>query len=118
MDGGPRMDALRWIARLSPQNCPGGVPTGDAGWRDLVNRYRIIPPSGLLKIVPRTSSLILTGLPDGSPETGANTVLCLVRQAIYLLKRQIAVQEKTFLEDGGFTERLCNKRRSERRRRC
>lgn len=29
---------LGWIARLTPENCPGGVPTNERGWRDLVNR--------------------------------------------------------------------------------
>jgi four helix bundle suffix protein len=45
----------------------------------------------------------------------ANTVLCLIHQATYLLKRQLASQEKTFLEEGGFTERLY-RQRSKRRR--
>gem|GEM_PF-6198247 len=31
-------ESLRWIARLSSENCPGGVPTDEAGWRELVNR--------------------------------------------------------------------------------
>ena len=38
MRGGPDLEALRWIARLSPENCPGGTPTDEQGWRDLVNR--------------------------------------------------------------------------------
>lgn len=29
---------LGWIAKLTPENCPGGVPADDRGWRDLVNR--------------------------------------------------------------------------------
>jgi len=49
-----------------------------------------------------------------SPEVAANTLLCLINQAIYLLKRQIEVQEKSFLADGGFTERLYKARRAYR----
>ncbi len=32
------LNSLRWIAQLSPENCPGGLPTDDAAWRALVNR--------------------------------------------------------------------------------
>jgi len=42
----------------------------------------------------------------GSPEVAANTLLCLVHQASFLLDRQIRVLEQQFLDEGGFTERL------------
>jgi four helix bundle suffix protein len=38
-----------------------------------------------------------------SPEVAANTLLCPVNQASFLLHRQI---ERDFLEHGGFTERM------------
>lgn len=41
-----------------------------------------------------------------TPEVAANTLICLINQATYLLKRQIEAQERSFVEDGGFTERL------------
>lgn len=41
-----------------------------------------------------------------SPETAANTLLCLINQASYLLHRQLARLEQDFAEHGGFTERL------------
>lgn len=41
-----------------------------------------------------------------SPEVAANTLICLINQASYLLHRQIARLEQDFLEHGGFTERL------------
>ncbi len=41
-----------------------------------------------------------------SPEVAANTMLCLVNQASYLLHRQLERLERDFLEHGGFTERL------------
>lgn len=41
-----------------------------------------------------------------TPEVAANTLVCLVNQASYLLGRQIARLEADFLSDGGFTEKL------------
>ncbi len=40
------------------------------------------------------------------PEIAANTILCLIHQANYLLDQQIAQLEQAFLTEGGFTERL------------
>src|SRR5262245_66385698 len=40
------------------------------------------------------------------PETAANTLLCLINQASYLLHRQLHQLEQDFLKQGGFTERL------------
>jgi restriction system protein len=47
-------------------------------------------------------------------ETAANTLICLVHQANYLLDQQLRQLDKQFLEEGGFTERLY-KFRSERK---
>ncbi|MEO0079446.1 MAG: four helix bundle suffix domain-containing protein [candidate division WOR-3 bacterium] len=44
------------------------------------------------------------------PETAANTLICLINQASYLLGRQLQVLERRFLEEGGFTERLYRSR--------
>jgi restriction system protein len=41
-----------------------------------------------------------------SPEIAANTVICLIHQANYLLDQQLKQLEKAFLDEGGFTERL------------
>jgi four helix bundle suffix protein len=43
---------------------------------------------------------------NAPPEIAANTLLCLINQASYLLHRQLARLERDFLEHGGFTERL------------
>ena len=40
------------------------------------------------------------------PEVAANTLICLVNQASYLLRRQLRNLEQQFLTEGGFTERL------------
>jgi four helix bundle suffix protein len=41
-----------------------------------------------------------------SPEVAANTLICLINQASYLLGRQLQRLEQQFLKVGGFTERL------------
>jgi four helix bundle suffix protein len=52
----------------------------------------------------------LSGLSDfvakATPELAANAMLCAVNQAAYLLRRQLQSQGRTFLEEGGFTEKL------------
>lgn len=41
-----------------------------------------------------------------NPEACANTMICLIHQATYLLRRQMKTLEESFLTEGGFTERL------------
>lgn len=41
-----------------------------------------------------------------TPEVAANTLVCLINQASYLLKRQLQELEQKFLTEGGFTEKL------------
>jgi len=43
---------------------------------------------------------------EGTPETAANTIICVIHQANYLLDQQLRALEKEFLKEGGFTERL------------
>jgi len=50
------------------------------------------------------------------PEIAANGALTLIAVACSLLDRQLAAQEKTFLEEGGFTERLYRVRNQRRNR--
>ena len=57
------------------------------------------------------------GIADATPDVAANTLLCLINQAIYLLKRQIEKLEQNFVEEGGFTEKLYRVRTQRRRRR-
>lgn len=57
---------------------------------------------------------LLSGTSDLSDmsdaEVAANTMLCLINQASYLLGRQLQRLEQQFLTEGGFTERLYNAR--------
>lgn len=57
-----------------------------------------------------------TYIEQSSAETSANTMLCLVHQANYLLDQQLRSLEKSFLEEGGFTERLYRARSEARNR--
>ncbi len=49
------------------------------------------------------------------PEKAANTLICLINQASFLLGRQIRKLEQSFLNEGGFTERLYQARIKSRR---
>jgi restriction system protein len=54
------------------------------------------------------------GIRTAEPEVAANTLICLVNQASYLIGRQLRSLEKAFLADGGITERLYRERQSRR----
>jgi four helix bundle suffix protein len=49
-----------------------------------------------------------------SAETAANTMVCLINQASFLLGRQLQNLEQAFLSEGGFTERLYRQRQAAR----
>jgi restriction system protein len=58
----------------------------------------------------------LSGKSDPSdPDIAANTLICLIHQAGYLLGKQIQKQEQIFVSEGGFTERLYKVRKEARR---
>lgn len=46
-----------------------------------------------------------------SGELAANVLICLIHQTNYLLDRQMQSLEKSFLEEGGFTEKLYKARK-------
>ncbi len=54
-------------------------------------------------------------LKTASPGVAANTLICLINQASYLLGRQLQKLEELFLEKGCFTERLYEARIQARR---
>lgn len=51
-----------------------------------------------------------------NPEQAANMLICLIHQTNYLLDRQLKKLSEEFLDQGGFTERLYNKRNQFRER--
>jgi restriction system protein len=54
----------------------------------------------------RSYSTYKTYFEESSSEIAANAALCLIHQANYLLDQQLRALEKTFVEEGGFTEKL------------
>jgi len=54
------------------------------------------------------------GISTASAEVAANTLICLINQASYLLGRQLRKLEESFLAEGGFSERLYRERRNTR----
>jgi four helix bundle suffix protein len=62
----------------------------------------------------------LAGLADfvakADAEIAGNAMVCAVNQAAYLLHRQLQSQGRSFLTEGGFTERLYHSRRQARNR--
>jgi restriction system protein len=54
------------------------------------------------------------GLSTTTAEVAANTLICLINQASFLLNRQLQKLEQDFLKNGGFTERLYHARTQSR----
>jgi four helix bundle suffix protein len=48
-------------------------------------------------------------------ERSANAIICLIQQASFLLHRQISSLEQKFLNEGGFTEKMYQERRKNRK---
>jgi restriction system protein len=55
-------------------------------------------------------------LSHADPAVVANTLICLIHQANYLLDRQIRGLERQFIKEGGYSERLAAARLEERKR--
>ncbi|MGD2085208.1 MAG: four helix bundle suffix domain-containing protein [Candidatus Aminicenantes bacterium] len=56
-----------------------------------------------------------TYIENYSAEVAANTLICLIHQANYLLDQMLRKLDQQFLEKGGFTERLYHSRKKARR---
>jgi four helix bundle suffix protein len=90
-------EALAMRARLARDHADD-LPPAPAG------RVRMRGLAGLAEFVERAA-----------PELAANAMVCVVNQAAYLLKRQLESQGQTFVESGGFTEKLYGARSQARR---
>ncbi len=69
------------------------------------------------KLAYRTNRSYTTYKPyveSESPEVAANTVICLIHQTNYLLDQLLRHLERSFLQEGGFTERLYQARKDAR----
>jgi four helix bundle suffix protein len=81
-------EALAMRARLAQDHAPN-LPPAPAGG------VRLRGLAGLSEFVEQAA-----------PELAGNAMICAVNQAGYLLKRQLESQGETFVESGGFTEKL------------
>jgi len=72
---------------------------------------------GLCYSKDRTYSAYESYIEKATPETAANTLICLIHQTNYLLDQQLRALEQQFLNEGGFSERLYTARSQMRRRR-
>ena len=70
---------------------------------------------GLCYRANRTYAAYKPFIEEKSPETAANTRICLSHQTNFLLDRLLLQLEKAFCEEGGFTERLYRVRTTRRR---
>ncbi len=64
----------------------------------------------------RSYSTYKSNVETAPADVAANTLLCLIHQANYLLDQQLRQLEKQFLNEGGFTERLYHARRDARQK--
>jgi four helix bundle suffix protein len=69
----------------------------------------------LAYVKDRSYGTYRSNVESGSAEVAANTLICLIHQANYLLDQQLRQLEKQFLEEGGFTERLYQARQQVKR---
>ena len=78
--------------------------------RDLKKWEKTNPKTNVIRRLAyaqnRSYSTYRTYIEEKSPETAANTLICLIHQTNYLLDQQLRSLEQAFLKDGGFTERL------------
>ena len=66
--------------------------------------------------VNRSYKTYRTYIEGVSPETAANTLICLVHQTNFLLDQQLRQLEQLFLAQRGFTEKLYHARKHARRK--
>lgn len=71
----------------------------------------------LAYVKDRSYSTYKAYIENAPAEVAANTIICLIHQANYLLDQQLRQLEKQFLEEGGFTERLYRERTKARNQR-
>jgi len=79
------------------------------------NRFRRSDPSDKSVWSDGSDMVRLYRFSELPAEELANTLICLINQASYLLWQQMKTLEKQFLTDGGFTERMYKMRQASRR---
>ena len=82
---------------------------GLALWEKNHSTAQLVRASPTKKIGPDMT--YRTYIEASPPEVAANTIICLIHQTNYLLDQQLRQLAKTFLDEGGFTERLYRERK-------
>jgi restriction system protein len=77
---------------------------------------RLNPPDQSDRTDPADAKAYDFWLTHADPAVVANTLICLIHQANYLLDRQIAGLERQFIQEGGYSERLHAARLENRRK--
>ena len=85
-------------------------------WRKDDPKARAVRQAGKTQGPPRGATDYAVWLAHNDSGVVANTVICLIHQANYLLDRQIAGLEREFVCKGGYSERLAAARLEERKK--
>lgn len=78
------------------------------------NDKRILEIRAIAKMKEKSYKSYLPYLNNSSPEVVANTIICIIHQANYLLDRLLQKLEESFIQEGGLRERMFKARLSER----
>ena len=98
-------------------DCPEAKAVRNIPQRFRKTRPDQADPSDLTCLTDRQRwALYAPWLEHDDPAVRANTLICLINQANYLLDRQIAALEKAFVKAGGYSEQLAAARLAERQR--
>ena len=109
--------------RLWPKESPEALAVRKKYLSDQSDRSDALDRSDRSDLADPSDRSAPSGKPDASdpygisaatPEVAANTLICLINQASYLLGRQLQKLEQQFLEEGGFMERLYRERQARR----
>ena len=76
------------------------------------NDPRVIKIRKIGSSLDRSYRSYKTYIEKGSKESAANTIICIIHQADYLIDQMLRKLEKDFLKNGGFTEHMYQVRRN------
>lgn len=99
-----------------PPNSPEAQAVRGVPKRFKKDRTDRSDPTDLKEITDQERwALYASWLEHADPAVRANAIICLINQANFLLDQQIAALEKSFIEEGGYSEQLAAARMAHRR---
>jgi len=100
-----------------PKDSPQAAQVRNIGKKNRSDPSDPTDPSAPTDAGDRTRwALYATWLEHGDPAVAANSLLCLIHQANYLLDRQLVSLEQDFIQGGGYSEQLAAARIAERKK--